>query len=253
MLREVLAPNASPMTFDGTRTFLVGQRSVVVLDPGSEEEAHLDAVARAIGDGVCTGVIVTHEHPDHADGAAVLAERLRAPVRRFADGTLQEGERLETGAGHLVVLATPGHTPDHVALHWPEREAVFCGDLMMGGADTALVAWPEGDLGAYLGSLERLRRLRPRIIHPAHGPDIRKPLAVIDRYVEHRAERQRQVLAALEAGATDLGALVDAVYGDALPPGFRQIAGDAVRAYVEHLIAQGLLGRDAAWDFGGKA
>lgn len=241
MLGEVLAPNASPMTFDGTRTYLIGRRRVVVLDPGSEAPVHLDAIARAVGDGECVAVVVTHSHPDHLDGARMLAERLGAPLRRLADGSIREGERLETDAGRLVALETPGHSPDHLALHWPDRDAVFCGDLMMGGADTALVAWPEGDLAAYLASLERLRRLRPRVIHPSHGPDIRRPAEAIDRYVAHRAERERQVMAALETGPPDLRYLVEAVYGESLPAAFRDIAAGAVRAYVEHLIDRGRL------------
>lgn len=229
------------MTFDGTRTFLIGERRVAILDPGSADASHLDAVARAVGDGVCVAVLVTHGHPDHEAGAAELGERLDAPVRRLADGSLADCERVETDAGHLLALSTPGHTPDHLAFHWPSEDAVFCSDLMMGGADTALVAFPEGDLSAYLRSLERLRRLRPRVIHPAHGPDITQPAATIDRYIEHRAQRETQVLNAIADGAQDADALVVAVYGATLPSGFHAIARDAALAYVEHLVKQGRL------------
>src|SRR5690606_12451792 len=100
-----------------------------------------------------------HAHADHAAGGAALAERLGAPLRGLAAGTLADGDRLETDAGALFAVATPGHTPDHVAFHWPAAGAVFVGDLMTGGLDTALVAAPEGDLGAYLASLERVRAL----------------------------------------------------------------------------------------------
>jgi glyoxylase-like metal-dependent hydrolase (beta-lactamase superfamily II) len=244
MLREVLAPNASPMTFDGTRTFLIGERRVAILDPGSADGSHLDAVARAVGDGVCVAVLVTHGHPDHEAGAADLAGRLGAPVRRLSDGTLGDGDRVETDAGDLLALETPGHTPDHLAFHWPSADAVFCGDLMMGGADTALVAFPEGDLSAYLRSLERLRRLGPRVIHPAHGADITRPGATISRYIEHRAQRETQVLNAIADGAEDADALVLAVYGATLPAGFHTIARAAALAYVEHLTKQGRLGAD---------
>lgn len=231
MLREVLAPNASAMTLDGTRTFIIGRERVAVLDPGSPDPAHLDAVADLVGDGVCVGILITHGHPDHAAGADTLATRLRTRVRASFHG----GERIETDAGALVAVKTPGHTRDHTAFHWPAADAVFCGDLMMGGLDTALVASPEGDLADYLDSLERVRALRPRVIHPAHGPSFHEPDSAIDGYIAHRRERRQQVLRALDAGATSVDALVDHVYGDALPAEFRGIARGAIVAWIEHL------------------
>lgn len=234
MLREVLAPNASPMTLNGTRTFLVGTARVAVIDPGPDDRAHLDQIAAALGSASCVGVLVSHMHPDHAAGATSLAARLGAPVGARGN-TLADGDRVDTDAGPLVALATPGHTPDHTAFHWPSAGAVFCGDLMMGGLDTALVAPPEGDLADYLQSLERIRALRPRIIHPAHGPSFTDPEAAIDRYTSHRRDRERQVLEAIAGGARDVESIVKRVYGDALPPEFRGVARGAVRAYLDHL------------------
>ena len=235
MLREVLAPNASPMTLNGTRTYLVGHARAAVIDPGPDDRGHLDAVASAIGGGHCIGVLVTHMHPDHAAGAAALAARLDAPLGSRGDNTLADGDRVDTDAGSLVAVATPGHTPDHTAFHWPSAGAVFCGDLMMGGLDTALVAPPEGDLADYLQSLERIRALHPRVIHPAHGPSFTDPEPAIDRYTSHRRDRERQVLEAIAGGATDVDSIVRRVYGDALPPEFRGVARGAVRAYLDHL------------------
>ena len=243
MLRTVLAPNASPLTLDGTRTHIVGRGRVAIIDPGSDDAAHLDAVAGVVGDGVVACVLVTHRHPDHVAGASALAERFDAPVRALGQRTLADGERVETDAGGLVAVATPGHTQDHVAFHWPEADAVFCGDLMMGGHDTALVAPPEGRLGPYLASLERIRALRPKVIHPAHGPSFEDPEAALDRYVRHREERQRQVLDALRGGARGYDELLDAVYGATIPAELRRAAMAALKAYLEHLQGLGRVRR----------
>lgn len=250
MIRTVLAPNASPLTLDGTRTYVVGRERVVVIDPGPSRRTHVDAVADLVGDGVVVGVLVTHGHADHAGAAVRLAKRLGAPVRSVAAGTLADGDRIETDAGAFVAVATPGHTPDHVAFHWPAGGAVFCGDLMLGGMDTALVAAPEGDLSAYLASLERVRALAPQLIYPGHGPPFEDPPAALDAYVRHRAEREAQVLAALEAGPARAGALVGAVYGRRLDPRLRVVARGAVLAYLAHLAAAGVVRRraDGRWE-----
>jgi glyoxylase-like metal-dependent hydrolase (beta-lactamase superfamily II) len=243
VLRSVLAPNASPLTLDGTRTYIVGRERAVVIDPGSPDPTHLDAVSEALGDGVLVAVAVTHDHPDHVGGADELADRHGADVRMAARQTLAEGDRLATDAGDLVALATPGHTRDHHALHWPDEAAVFCGDLMMGGQATALVAPPEGRLGPYLASLRRIGALAPAVIYPAHGPPFQDPADALDRYARHRSDRLEQVVRALGAGARDSEALVDAVYGDAIDRSLRPAAMAALKAYLEHLQGQGRIRR----------
>jgi glyoxylase-like metal-dependent hydrolase (beta-lactamase superfamily II) len=243
--RAIRAPNASPMTLDGTTTYVVGRRHAVVIDPGSAARDHLDAIAAAVGEAASVRVLLTHDHPDHSTGAGELAARLGAPVLSLAGGTLADGERVPADEGEVVCIATPGHTPDHAAFHWPAAAAIFCGDLMMGGLETAVVAAPEGDVGAYLDSLERLRQLRPNIIYPAHGPPFTDPDAAIDRYRRHRADRERQVLGALAAGARDAAEIVDHVYGPELPPELRRFALGAVEAYLEHLRTTGRLPAEA--------
>ena len=240
MLETVLAPNASPLTLDGTRTYIVGGSRAVVIDPGSDDPGHLDAIAAALGGGSLVAVLVTHGHPDHLAGAPELADRLDAPVRRLGDRSLAHGDTVETDAGALTVIATPGHTRDHAAFHWPEQAAVFCGDLMMGGQDTALVAPPDGRLGPYLESLDRVRALEPDVIYPAHGPAFDDPEAALDRYVAHRQERLDQVMDALRAGhGQDTDALRNAVYGDDLDQELHSVANAALKAYLGYLQGQG--------------
>lgn len=231
MIRTVLAPNASPLTLDGTRTYLVGRERVAVIDPGPDSTRHLDAVIDEIGDGVVVAILPTHSHPDHDEGTRELARRVGAPVLRPSDG-----DRIQTDAGDLLAIATPGHTPDHLAFHLPAADAVFVGDLMLGGMDTALVSVSEGgDLGAYLNSLERVRRLGAQVLYPAHGPPFTDPNAAIDSYIRHRRERDRQVREALERGASTVDEVVEAVYGSELAPELARAARGAVEAYLAHL------------------
>lgn len=246
--RAILAPNPSPLTLDGTRTYLVGRRRVAVVDPGPDLPSHLDAVTAAVGDAEVVGILVTHDHPDHADAAPTLARRTGAPIRAAGLGTLRPGDAIPTDAGELHALATPGHTPDHLALHWPAAAAIFVGDLLLGGQDTALVAPPEGDLTAYLDSLARLRALPARVLYPAHGEPFADPAEAIDRYVRHREQRLAQVLRALEQTRPEpatVDRLVDQVYGRGLDPRLRAAAAGATLAYLEHLARAGQVRRAA--------
>ncbi len=240
MLRSVLAPNPSAYTLDGTRTYLIGRRRVAVIDPGPADPEHVEAVAAKVGPDAVATILVTHGHPDHADGASLMAERLGgAPVLSFSDATLEAGQFVHTDAGGLVAVHTPGHSPDHVSFHWPDAFSLFCGDLMLGGQATALVASPEGDLSEYLRSLERVRALGVRVIYPAHGSPITEVPETLDRYIRHREERQAQVLAALGDAACSVDDVVSTVYGAALDPALREAAAGAVRAYLEHLERTG--------------
>lgn len=231
------APNASAMTLAGTVTFVIGAAEVAIIDPGSADPAHLDALAHAAGDADTVRILLTHDHPDHKGGARQLARRLDARVFSIGTGTLRDGSVIPTDHGDLVAIATPGHTPDHASFHWPAESAIFCGDLMMGGLDTALVAAPEGDLGAYLASLQRLRNLAPKIIYPAHGPAFTDPIPALDRYRHHRELRLQQVIDAAATGVCGLDDITDLVYGPDLDPELRSYARAAIQAYLSHLLA----------------
>ena len=246
-LRVIRAANPAPLTLDGTRTYVVGRERVAIIDPGPDLPAHINAVAEAIGDGVVVSILLTHDHPDHADGAPALAKRLGASVLRLGDG-IAHGQRIDTDAGELVAHATPGHTPDHVAFHWPATGAVFVGDLMLGGLDTALIAPPEGDLASYLDSLERVRALRPEVLYPAHGEPFTDADDAIDRYVAHRRARLERVREALEAArplALTPRQVARVVYGPELDEGLRAAAEAATHAYLEYLERTGAAGAES--------
>jgi len=244
MLREVRAANPSAMTLDGTRTWVLGGRVLAIIDPGPALPAHVEALAGQAAGADAVAILLTHDHPDHAEAAAPLARRLGARVLAFSEGSLMDGQQIATDDGVLVAVHTPGHTPDHVAFEWAAGRAVFCGDLMMGGLDTALVAPPEGNLHDYLESLERIRARAPEILYPAHGEPIRDPAQAIDRYVAHRAARRRQVLDALAGGALTTGQVAESVYGGTVPEALRAAALAAARAYLDQLLRTGEIAQD---------
>jgi glyoxylase-like metal-dependent hydrolase (beta-lactamase superfamily II) len=208
------APNPGPMTLDGTNTWVLPEHRVAI-DPGPADDEHLEAVA-AIGP-IAT-ILLTHGHPDHVDGAARLAEMLGGVPVRATDPAhcAGGGEPLADCAeiGEITVRRVPGHTADSVAFQ--TRDAVFTGDTIL-GRGTTVVAWPDGDLGDYLASLDTLERLGPVPVFPGHGPALTDCAAAARYYREHRLARLEQVRAALAAGAHDASEVVRMVYADVAP------------------------------------
>lgn len=237
--RLVLAPNPGPMTLDGTNTWLLaapGGRTVVV-DPGPDDRAHLDRVRAEAGDiGL---VLLTHGHPDHSAGARSLAWEVGVPVRavdpahRLGDEGLGDGEHVSVDDLVVQVLATPGHSSDHVCFVLPEAGLVLTGDHVL-GRGTTVVAHPDGRLRDYLASLERLAEVGATTLLPGHGPVIDNAAEVIAYYVRHRHERLEQVRAAVVAGAATAREVVERVYADVdrrLWPAAEQ----SVRAQLDYL------------------
>jgi glyoxylase-like metal-dependent hydrolase (beta-lactamase superfamily II) len=262
-LKTIRAGNPSPMTLDGTRTYVVGRAKPAVIDPGPADLAHLEAVARALGGHTPVAVLLTHSHADHAAGALSLAEATGAPVMMAAGALsmpfdaqkvgrwLKDGDTVETDVGTLRAVATPGHAPEHLCFLWtggeaPEKGALFVGDHLMGMGDTVLVAPPEGDLGIYVESLHRLDAMEAEVMYPAHGGVIRDPSVTVERYIRHREERIGQVVRALRrAGPSSAARIVDAVYGAELDPALRQAAEASLGAILAFLVSTGDVARDA--------
>jgi glyoxylase-like metal-dependent hydrolase (beta-lactamase superfamily II) len=236
------APNAGPMTLDGTNTWVLrapGAEHAVVIDPGPLAEDHL---ARIAGHGPFRFILITHGHHDHVEGAARLSELLGGTPVLAADrkhGVLAEplarDARLDIGGLHVQVLDTPGHTADSVCfLVECGGERVVCtGDTLL-GRGTTVVAWPDGDLGAYLTSLGRLTAYERILMLPGHGPARPDCAAVAHAYLAHRRERLTQVRAAMAAGAGSAEAIVDAVYPD-IAQGVRFAAIWSARAQLDYL------------------
>ena len=218
MIRHVLAPNPGPMTLEGTNTWLLptGRRTVVV-DPGPDDPAHLARVRDEAGD--IALVLLTHGHPDHSAGARTLAREAGVPVRavdpahRLGDEGLGDGEHVSVDDLVVTVLATPGHSSDHVCFVLPEKGAVLTGDHVL-GRGTTVIAHPDGRLRDYLDSLNRLADVGATTLLPGHGPVIENAAEVIAYYVAHRHERLDQVRAAVAAGAATPREVVERVYAD---------------------------------------
>jgi len=244
----VLAPNPSPMTLEGTNTYLVGAAgtgAVVVVDPGPDDADHraaVDAAARerdvAIG-----AVVLTHHHPDHAE-AAGWAVQWGAPLWAFAPHlvpgdarAMTDGATVRVGGTTIEAFHTPGHASDHLCLRVRETGAVLTGDHVL-GRGTTVVAWPDGDMTAYIASLRRLATLPATVLYPGHGPALRDPARVIAGYLAHREERERQVLDALAAGDRTPGAIVARVYAD-VDAALHPAAERSVRAHLDKLEAEG--------------
>lgn len=223
----VLAPNPSPMTLDGTNTWVIaepGSPDVVVVDPGPDDAGHLRRVldVACAGDRRVAQVVLTHGHLDHSAGAARFAELSGAPV-----GALDPGLRLGCegyGAGDVItaagcelrVVATPGHTADSLSLLLPADGGLLTGDTVLGRGTTVIAG--DGSLGDYLRTLDELRSLADtatlQVLLPGHGPLLSDPAGVLDYYIAHRKERLDQVRAALATGASTPGEVVAVVYAD---------------------------------------
>lgn len=246
-VRRVVAGNPGPYTGPGTNTWIVGdQPSVVVVDPGPADDRHLAAIERKLG-GTPVGVIlVTHSHADHLPLAAALGERTGARVLRWQEG-LDDGDVVRNGPLSLTAVYTPGHAPDHLCFWLESDRVLFTGDLVL-GRGSSMVTYPEGDVAAYLRSLERVRALQPRILFPGHWDPVQEADHKIAEYHAHRLERERQVVEHLQRGGPGTAAeLTRRVYG-------REVADEALlraaemtlRAHLRKLVDDGRVEVDSS-------
>jgi glyoxylase-like metal-dependent hydrolase (beta-lactamase superfamily II) len=244
------ARNPTPMTGDGNNTYLLTADGgpATLIDAGVGHEQHLAELATALRDrrAQLTDVLVTHGHPDHASGAAALARAY--PGARFlkqpwpgqdeqyavAWRPLADGDGVVAGGERLRVVGTPGHSPDHLAFWHEESRTMFTGDLVVLGTSVMIHASRGGDLSDYMRSLERVLALRPAVVLPAHGPRVTDPVTLLTAYLEHRRDRERQVIAAIGSGHATVEAIANSIYHDvaaALMPAARE----NVRAHLEKL------------------
>jgi glyoxylase-like metal-dependent hydrolase (beta-lactamase superfamily II) len=216
----VRADNPSPLTLDGTNTYVVGRW---VVDPGPALDSHLRSIRQALNGGI-EGVVLTHSHADHSEAAPFLGAPVSLP---------RDGEEI----GPFTALATPGHSADSVCLLM--GSVCFTGDTVL-GAGSVFIAPGEGSLSAYLDSLRRLRELDLEVICPGHGPYVWDPVAKLDEYVSHRLDRERRLLAALDSGLRSRDDLLDAAWSD-VPPELRGAAALTLAAHLEKLAEEGRL------------
>lgn len=268
-LQRILVPNPSPMTYRGTNTYLVGDKSVAIIDPGPADASHLSAIMSALSGRDVSHIIVTHSHLDHSPLAQQLSESTGAPVLAFGnsqagrsdvmtalaagglagggegvddtfapDLIVVDGDIIEGQGWTLRVLHTPGHMGNHIALGW--NRSVFTGDLVMGWA-SSLVSPPDGDLDDFLASCQRLRDYGAEVFYPGHGAPVVNTTERLDWLVDHRNTRTCQILKGLEMAPQTAQSLASLIYTD-LPAGLLQAA---TRNVFAHLVSLHSAGRVA--------
>jgi glyoxylase-like metal-dependent hydrolase (beta-lactamase superfamily II) len=260
-IARVLAHNPSAFTYYGTQSYLIGTDEVAVIDPGPDLPEHLDALEQAIGGRRVAAIMCTHTHRDHSPAARPLADRVGAPIIGCAplaletvgpradasfdgdyapDRVLEDGEDLDVDGEPAVAVATPGHTSNHLCFAW--RGALFSGDHVMGWSTTVVVP-PDGDMAAYMASLDKLRQREDRLYYPAHGPAVTNPQQYVRHLVGHRMQREKQILALVRERPRPIPDIVANAY-PALDPRLVPAAGGSVFAHLLDLERRGLVERD---------
>ena len=257
-IARLLARNPSPFTYYGTQTYLAGEDEVVVIDPGPDIPAHIDAIVAAVAGRRLVAITCTHTHRDHSPASRALQAATGAPIIGCAplaletvgpradasfdfdyvpDKVLADGEALEIGGEEMIAVATPGHTSNHLCFAW--RGALFTGDHVMGWSTTVVVP-PDGDMGDYMLSLEKLRSRDDAVFYPAHGPAVTNPQQLVRGMIGHRMQRERQILKRLDAGDRTIPQIVAAAY-PGLDPRLVPAAGGSVMAHLMDLERRGLV------------
>jgi glyoxylase-like metal-dependent hydrolase (beta-lactamase superfamily II) len=257
-IARLLAHNPSAFTYYGTQSYLIGEEEVAVVDPGPDLPEHLDALEQAIGGRKVVSIMCTHTHRDHSPAARPLAERTGAAIIGCAplaletvgpradasfdgdyapDRALQDGEAIEVDGHAVTAVATPGHTSNHLCFAY--GDALFTGDHVMGWSTTVVVP-PDGDMAAYMASLDKLRRRDDRIYYPAHGPAVTNPQQYVRHLVGHRMQREKQILGLVREKARPIPDIVANAY-PGLDPRLVLAAGGSVLAHLRDLERRGLV------------
>ena len=261
LVRRIIAPNASALTFNGTCSYIVGQGAVAIVDPGPGDEAHLRALLAAVEGERVETILVTHTHRDHSVAARTLREATGAKVLGAApfaprgegaagldsahdldyapDAVLADGERLRGRGFTIEAVATPGHCANHLCFALEEENALFSGDHVMAWS-TSVVAPPDGSMGAYVASLDKVRGRGETVYWPGHGGPVLEPQRYVRALIHHRRQREASILAALRDGVDTVPALVARVYAG-LDPALSRAAGLSTLAHLEDLRERGLV------------
>ncbi|MHA6334612.1 MBL fold metallo-hydrolase [Qipengyuania sp. CAU 1752] len=263
LVGRILAPNPSPYTFTGTQTYIVGtEGEVAVIDPGPANPEHIEAILAAVGEDHLVAIMCTHTHRDHSPAAAPLAERTGAPIVGCAplvidtdlprsdeafdttyapDRVLLDGEAMTGRGWTLRAVHTPGHTSNHLCFALEETGALFTGDHVMGWS-TSVVIPPDGDMGQYMDSLDRLYQREDRIYYSAHGAPITKPRQLVRGMIGHRRQRENQILRCLGEKPLHLPDFIPLMY-KGLDPRLDKAAQMSVLAHLIDLERRGMVGR----------
>lgn len=275
-IRRILAPNPSPMTYLGTNTYILGDGAVAVIDPGPADAAHIDAILGALAPGErISHILLTHSHIDHSAGVPALAAATGAPVYAFGDSlagrnpviaalegvgggegidrsfapdeVLADGAVLAGDGWSVTALWTPGHMGNHLC--FAAGDAVFSGDHVMGWA-TSMVSPPDGDLTAFMTSLQKLQGRNDRVFYPAHGAPVLSPEARLAELLAHRRGREAQILQALESGAATPHALTARIYTEVpkalLPAAERNVMAHLIDLHTREIVqSQGVISPSA--------
>jgi len=262
---RVLAKNPGPFTFKGTGVYILGDKDVAVIDPGPNMPEHVEALKHAIGDRRLTHILVTHTHSDHSPAAKPLKEWSGAKTYAFGphgSGKAEEGVKVEEGGdmeftpdvrvkdGDVIAgngftvecVFTPGHTSNHMCFALREEDALFTGDHVMGWS-TTVIAPPDGNMGDYMRSLEKLIARDDRILYPTHGSPVAEPGSFLRALLTHRRMREAQIAACIPRGADTVAAIVSRLYAD-IAPALIPAASLTVTAHLEHMMETGRIARD---------
>jgi len=266
-IRRVVAENPSPFTLHGTGTYIIGEGNVAVIDPGPADSAHIDALVKGLEGETITHVLVTHTHMDHSPGCALLREYTDAPTYAYGPhgaGKLESGVQVEEGGdmefspdvrakdGEIIqgdgwsveCVYTPGHTSNHLCFQYREQKALFTGDHVMGWS-TSIISPPDGDMGDYLKSLDKLLKRDDEVYWPTHGPSIDDPKSFVEKFIEHRQEREDQITDCLTRGLSTIEVMVPDMY-NGLPEFMYPAAARSVLAAMEHMANKGSIATDGA-------
>lgn len=266
LIRRVVAKNPSPFTYHGTSTYVIGRGNVAIIDPGPALPEHVAALLALLRGETISHVLVTHTHLDHSPAAELLGQRIAAPTYGFGphgEGRFQRGETVEAGAdlsftpdvrladGQLIAgdgftlecVHTPGHCSNHLCYQVREEGTLLTGDHVMGWS-TSVISPPDGDMGDYMASLERLLERDDRRYLPAHGPAIEQPQRFTRSLIEHRHEREAQILACIERGQRSIPEMVPVMYAS-VPAYLHRAAARSVFAHVLHMLARDILACDS--------